>query len=109
MSESEPPLAPWLDPLWERVRSDWSDEAAHQAILAQCDRPDRLELVARRYREASADADRAPLAKRQLERITGLAFGQLTPRPRPKEPGQAWKIAWLLLLLAGVIALATRL
>jgi hypothetical protein len=108
MPASESSAEPWLDVLWERLESDWSSEAAHRALLAQCDSPARLAAVARRYRVASRDGARATVAKAQLDRITGLALGHLHPRAPTKAGGHGWKIAWIVVLLLGIAAMLTQ-
>lgn len=108
MPDSESSAEAWLDVWWLQLEADWSNEAAHRALLSQCDSPARLAAVARRYREASCDAGREALAKSQLERITGLAFGHLTPREPPKAAGHAWKIACIVMLLLGIAAMLTQ-
>lgn len=99
----------WLEPLWSAAQQGWENEAVHRAILVLCDRPERLAIVARRYREAAADPARTQTARRQLDAITALAFAQLTPRERPREPGRVWKVLLILLFLAGSFALARHL
>jgi hypothetical protein len=109
MASGEAPAHPWLDPLWQAAEANWADPAIHQAILAQCDSPDRLAEVARRYRRVIADPERAPVARQQLDQVTGLAFAQLTPRSPPPDRRRTWLPVWLFLLLLGAVALARRL
>jgi hypothetical protein len=99
----------WLTPLWQAASENWTHEATHKAILAACQSPERLAEVARRYRAALADPVREPMAKRQLDAIVGLAFAQLERRSAPPAKTRAWHWLFLLLLLAGVVAVARML
>lgn len=101
--------AEWLEPLWSAAQREWQNEAVHRAILVLCDRPERLAVVARRYRDAEADPARSKTARRQLDAITALAFAQLAPRERPRDPGRGWKVLLILLFLAGSVLLARHL
>jgi hypothetical protein len=107
VTERAPPE--WLLLLWNQVEARWDDEAAHRAVLAVCDTPERLMLVARHYRALETDPERSVLARRQLDAITALALARLTVPARPPETSKRWKMAWLLLLLAGVVALVLHL
>src|SRR5690606_614548 len=66
---NEPPGEQLLA-LFEQVEANWENEAAHRAVLEQCETPEQLRQVARRYREWSQDPDRAERARRQLDAIT---------------------------------------
>lgn len=108
MAEAAPSPGEWLAPLWRAAEGDWDNAAIHQAILGQCDTPERLAEVARRYRAVADDPERSLVARRQLDAIVGLAFAQLTPRA-PTDRRRRWHLLWLFFLLAGVVALARQL
>lgn len=79
-----------LDDAWSHVRDDWSNEARHRLFVERCRAATRLDVAARRYREAikgeaidyrwirTADAER-----RLGEVITLAQAGALVPSPRP--------------------------
>lgn len=79
-----------LEEAWTRVRADWGDEARHRAFVAQCAGAMRLDVAARKYREAIRGevvdyrGEHALDAERRLRDVVALAHASAwVPTPKP--------------------------
>ncbi|MGZ3453797.1 MAG: hypothetical protein ACXWUG_10995 [Polyangiales bacterium] len=81
-----------LDEAWSRVREGWADEARHRAFVAQCAAAMRLDVAARKYREAIRGevvdyrGEHAADAERRLREVVAMAQATaLVPAPKPNK------------------------
>ncbi len=100
-----------LEALWQHVLRHWDEEAAHRAFLGQAQATQQLPAAAARYRALSAEAERGPMARRQLEAVTRLALlGLELSRSRPPPPRRQAAL-WLpvIVLVLAMVVLAVYL
>ncbi len=79
---------PTLEALWKNVLDRWDHDPAHHAFLDHCQRVERLDEAAVRYRGMKGDRDRGPGAEKRLNAVLLLAMSKLeVSRERPKSGG----------------------
>jgi hypothetical protein len=98
-----------LAALWAHTEQHWKNPAAHAAMLDQCTSPRDLGELAKRYRAATRDPNRALEAEQQLQRITQIAMAQLTVArelPATRPPYAKYALIALFLLGSAILAAA---
>ncbi len=80
-----------IEDAWQRVLAEWEDERVHKRFVTLCASTEQLGEAGRRYREVrERDAERAPVAAQQIDRVLALAMQNLgalkseRPRRNPK-------------------------
>lgn len=78
---------PVLDALWESVVQRWDEASVHESLLLACSEENDLAFAAMRYRRIKDDGptEQREFAEAQLEKITGLAYAQITSMKRPRK------------------------
>ena len=75
---------------WAKVEAEWSDDAAHDKLVALCASLGRLDFAGKRYRAIrESEPDKAARADQSIDRIVALAMQTLVdhreePPPSPK-------------------------
>jgi len=67
-----------LEPMWDALVSNWSDDAAHKAFVDAGSVAGQLAWVARRYRARLRERPDDTRAKTQLERVARMAQATLS-------------------------------
>jgi hypothetical protein len=68
-----------IEHAWKKVVAEWGDERAHKAFLLLCSTSGALGEAGRRYREVREnDPARADEAKRQIDKLLGMAMQNIT-------------------------------
>jgi hypothetical protein len=94
------PPDPVLDALWKNVIDNWENDAAHHAFLDHCQRAERLDEAAVRYRGMKGDHERGTRAEKRLAAVLLLAMSKLeVTRAEPKAASGALTFKSLLLML----------
>ena len=84
---------------WDVVRLRWDETLVHDEFVRLCFAAGRLDVAARRYREALAEAERKPVADKRLQAVVFLAIqGMQGERGRGVTRTPRW-IPWV----AGVL------
>ncbi len=102
------PSDPNLELLWKKVVDDWDNDKAHALFLEHCRATGALPEAAARYRGMAGDRERGPTAEKRLSAVLALALAQLeTLRSPPAEQKKhARGLVWVLLFIAGIVALS---
>ncbi|MCB9597954.1 MAG: hypothetical protein H6719_34880 [Sandaracinaceae bacterium] len=90
-----------VEEIWQEVLASFDDEAVHKKFLTLCAGLDRLGEAGARYRPITADEDdpRREMAKRQVDRLIGLAMQNLDAiKTPPTKKGNLKTIIFLVAL-----------
>jgi hypothetical protein len=78
---------PILAALWQKVSSDWDNDAAHGAFLEQCIRSQNLPYAAGLYRAVVEEkSERSEKAKKKIDAIVIAAMQMMSEAKPPADP-----------------------
>lgn len=97
-----------IESAWRKVLAQWDDERSHKAFLMLCSTSGALGEAGKRYRSVrESDPARADEAKRQIDKVLGMAMANLAELKTESPKTSNRRILLVIAaLIAGALALS---